>query len=201
MNSISRFITLAVIHVETPASVQGSLPAMSHLAAIGMLIADRGTDGQWRFSLVSHAAQAGEGEDALLSWATRMMPPSGIVIGWQLAERIVPPLLDAGASGDPDIDRAFLDRFMQLVTAPSVDLAIPHGGAGAPSLAEVAARNGIELPDLTAGHIEAAWAFGNRVLLEAQVEAMAVATWRLWLTEANGSGEFAAAAFEQWLQP
>ena len=201
MNQLSRFVALAVMHVETPTSIQGTLPAMSHLAAIGMLIAARDAEGQWRFSLVSHATEAGEGEDALLSWATRMMPPSGIVIGWQLAERIVPPLLEAGANGDPDIDRAFLDRFMTLVTAPSVDLAIPHGGAGAPSLTEIVARHGIELPSLTAGQVEAAWALGNRALLRKQVEAMAVATWRLWLAEANGSAGSAATAFDRWLQP
>lgn len=199
MTHISRFVSLAIAFVEAPASISGTAPGMTHLAAMGMLIAQRGIGGDWRFSLRSHALAAGDGEDGLLLWASEAMPASGVVLGWQLADRIVPPLLSAGAGADPDTGRAFLDRLARLVTMPSVDLAVPHGGAGAPPLAEIAGAREIAVPTLTPLEIESAWAFGNRALLASHVEAQAVATWRLWLAEANGAGEAASTAFERWI--
>lgn len=98
------------------------------------------------FSLKRHAIPAGGGADALLLWAMTAMPAAGVVLGWQLADRIVAPLLDAGTVGDPEIGLAFLDRLTKLVTAPSVDLAVPHGGAGALPLAEVVTLHKISAP-------------------------------------------------------
>lgn len=197
MTIVSRFVSLAVVAVDVPLS-RTPPPGMSHLAAIGMLIAQCNADGDWRFSLRSNAVGAGEGEDGLIAWMSNAMPKEGMVIGWQLAERIVPPLLDAGASGDPEIGRAFLDRLSHLVTMPCVDLAVHHGGAGARPLATIAERHGIAVPDLTPQDIESAWAFGNRPLLSSHVEALAIASWRLWLAEANGTAGAVTGAFEQW---
>lgn len=199
MKQTPSFTTIAVAHITFPHGRPASLSEISHLAAIGLLIADRDADGEWHFSLKSHAAVAGDGEDKLLAWATHALPPSGILVGWQLAERILPPLLDASGAGDPDVGRAFLDRLLQAVTALSVDLAIPHGGACAPSLANVVARHGIPVSDQTPVDIESAWAFGNRALLIREVEAEAIAAWRLWLAEGNGIAAPVATAFERWL--
>lgn len=200
MTYVARFVSLAVATVHAPASTTGTLPATSHLAAIGMLVAERRCEQDWRFSLHTHAVGAGDGEDRLLAWATGVLPDSGIVIGWKLAEAVLPPLLDAGATGDPEISRAFLDQLLKLVTAPSVDLALPHGGAGAAPLQTVAGRHGIALGAMTEGEIESAWAFGNRRLLAGHVEDCTVATWRLWLAEANGVAAAASQAFESWLR-
>lgn len=199
MNITSRFVSIAVSYVDAPASTQGTLPATTHLAGIGLLIAQRGADGSFRFRLDSHALAAGDSEDGLLAWGCGAMPATGIVIGWQLADRIVPPLLDAGLSGDPEIGRAFIDRLSRLVTAPSIDLAVPHGGAGAPPLAEIAGRRGIPANAMTIAEIETAWAFGNRKLLSVDVEARAITTWRLWLAEGNGTAAAVSEAFERWL--
>ena len=198
MTVVSRFVSLAIAAVDVPVS-RTPPPAMSHLAAIGMLIAQRDANGDWRFSLRSHAIGAGQSEDVLIAWASEAMPPVGIVIGWQLGQRIVPPLLDAGVSGDPETGRTFLDRLSQLVTMPSVDLAVHHGGAGADPMIAVAERHGIVVPDLTVLDIESAWAFGNRSLLTSYVEELAIASWRLWLAEANGAAGTVTAAFEQWI--
>lgn len=198
MNIVSRFVSLAVVSVDTSASATGTLPVMTHLAAIAMRIAERDAEGEWHFTLERRAVGAGDGEDALLAWAIQTMPPSGIVLGWQLAERIVPPLLHAGTESDADIGRAFLDRFLKLVTAPSIDLAVRHGGAGAPPLSVVVARHGISFNPMTAGDVESAWAFGNVSLLAAQAEAEATATWQLWLAEANGTAGVATTAFARW---
>jgi len=197
-NKDCRFISLAVASVALPPGREGTLPAATQLAAIAMLIAERDTSGAWDFTLEHRAVAAGDGEDRLLAWAVTVMPEDGIVLGWQLAERIVPPLLEAATAGDPEIGRAFLQRLTRLVTAPSVDLAARHGGVGAPPLEAIAATQDIELQPVSAAEIQTAWSFGDRRLLRRHVAAEAAAVWRLWLAEANGAAPDASAAFDAW---
>lgn len=199
MTKTCRFVTLAVATVDAPPARVCTFPPMSHLAGLAMLIAERDGEGAWTFLLERHAIAAGDGEDALLKWATHVMPTAGTVLGWQLADRIVAPLLDAGTIGDPEIGRAFLDRLMTLVTIPSIDLAVHHGGAGAPDLASVCAEQGIVLTPLSAGEIESAWAFGDPPSLNAHVAREAIAVWQLWLAESSGKAVAASKAFASWL--
>ena len=117
-----------------------------------------------------------------------------------LTESIVMPLLGAGRDVEPEIARLFLDRLTTLVTTPSVDLAIAHGGAAAPAFADVVARYGIDLVPMSDTQIESAWAFGNIDVLRADVAQRATAAWRLWLAESNGAGAAALAAFETWIR-
>jgi hypothetical protein len=198
-NSISRFVLIAITTVDTPASAQGTLPAMTHVVAIGMLIAERDAEDRWDFTLKHHAIGAGDSEDLLLAWAARVMPDTAIVIGWQLADAIVMPLLEAGKDAEPGIARGFLDRLTKLVTMPSVDLAISHGGAGAPAFVDVAAAHGINVAPLSDTEAESAWAFGDVDALRSDVAQRTIAAWRLWLAEANGAGTEALAAFETWV--
>lgn len=198
MTNTCSFITLAVASIRIDANQRGTHSAMSHLAAMAVLIAERDSDGTWTFSLKRHAVAAGDREDALLLWALNTLPESGIVLGWQLVDRVMAPLLDAATTGDPELGRAFLDRLARLVTAPSVDLAVHHGGVGAPLLAEIAAGHGIDLPVTDSAAVESAWGFGDRAWLRDHVESEAVAVWRLWLAESNGTAGNASAAFDAW---
>ncbi len=198
MTKACSFITLAVASIRIDANQHGTHSAMSHLAAMAVLIAERDSDGTWTFSLKRHAVAAGDREDTLLLWALNALPTSGIVLGWQLADRAMAPLLDAATTGDPELGRAFLDRLTRLVTAPSIDLAVHHGGAGAPPLAEIAAGHGIAVPVVDPAAVESAWGFGERAWLRDHVEAEALAAWRLWLAESNGTAKSASAAFDAW---
>lgn len=198
MTNTCSFITLAVASIRIAANQCGKHAAMSHLAAMAVLIAGRDSDGTWTFNLKRHAVAAGDREDSLLLWALNALPTSGIVLGWQLADRAVAPLLDAATTGDPELGRAFLDRLTRLVTAPCVDLAVHHGGVGAPPLAEIAAGHGIAAPVADPAAVESAWGFGERAWLRDHVEAEAVAVWRLWLAESNGTAGEANAAFDAW---
>lgn len=198
MMTICRFVSIAVAAIPIPADADSKLLGDTHLAAIGVLVAERDGD-RWRFSLSHQAIGAGESEKLLLAWAARVLPDSGTLIGWQLADTIVQPLLAAGAEGDPEIARGFLHRLKAMVSAPTVDLAIHHGGAGAPPLADAAHRHGIVTSPMTAADIESAWSFGERQRLRDHVAAQASATWRLWLAESNGTAAAASAAFDSWL--
>ncbi|CAM3288969.1 hypothetical protein SPAN111604_14855 [Sphingomonas antarctica] len=193
------FVTLAVTTIDVPAARDSAHPAAKIVAAIAMLVAKRDDAGDWSFTLERRAIGAGTGEDALMAWATPLMPEAGTVIGWQLADRVVAPLIDAATIGDAEIGRDFLDRLMVLVTSPSIDLAIGHGGAGAPDLAIVCADRHIALYSQSAGHIASAWSFGELRPLTNQVSCEAIAVWQLWLAESNGHASAASDAFADWL--
>ena len=198
MTEPCRFVSLAVAAVAVPASKNGSFQANYHLAAIAMLIAERDPANAWSFSIQSRAIPAGDSEDTLLEWATNVLPTSGIVLGWQLAETIMPPLIDAATTCDPRVGCKFIERLTNLLSAPSADLAVRHGGAAAPDLGVIAASRGIHAPGMSAGELETLWAFGDVAGLQAHVERQAIAIWRLWLAEASDASA-ACAAFADWL--
>lgn len=199
MTDTCRFVSIAIAAVDIPAAPDRALVGPTHLVAMALLIAERDADHRWQFTLEHQAIAAGESERLLLSWASQAMPESGIVLGWQLRDAIVQPLLDASSEGDPEVARAFLAGLGNLLTAPSIDLAIHHGGVGAPPFADVAGKHGIATSPMTAADIESAWAFGERQRLRDHVAAQAIATWRLWLAELNGGAEAPTAAFDAWL--
>ena len=199
MTDNCRFVSIAVAAVEIPEPHDRALIGPMHLAAMALLIAERDAERQWRFTLEHQAIAAGESEKLLLSWASQTMPESGIVLGWQLRDSIVQPLLDAASAGEPEVACAFLASLKRLLTASSIDLAVHHGGAGAPSLADIAIKHGIATSALDVADVESAWAFGERQRLRAHVAAHAITTWRLWLAELNGGAEAPTAAFDAWL--
>ena len=194
----TRFVTLALTTVTTPDSTPSDVPGVQHLVAMAMLVVERMGD-DWRFGLHSHAIAAGDGEDALLAWATDHLPETGIAIGWRLADDVVAPLLAATRECDPEIAPPFLDRLIGLITAPSVDLSVAHGGAGAPELDVIAAKYGVATVTMTPDEIETAWAMGHRDSLARHARAQALAAWRLWLAEAPTEGFPAETAFTRWL--
>ena len=197
--SNTRFAALSITTVTSPVATSGDLPAMSHLTGIGLFVAERDETSHWSFDLASHAIGAGDGEDALLGWATKAFPGEATLLGWQLAGAVLPPLLDAASSGDAEIGREFLERLAMLVIGVSVDLAVPHGGAGAPPLSTVAAVRGIAAGRLTATALENIWSFGETKGVREHVEADALALWQLWLVEGNGRAAAAGEAFAAWM--
>jgi hypothetical protein len=193
------FVTIAVDAIHVPASRDGASPGFYHLAALALLIARRDPEGTWSFSIQRRATAAGEREDMLLAWATRNIPAKGILLGWQLAEAVMPPLFEAAADSDPVIGHAFIERLTSLLGAPSVDLAVPHGGAGAPPIDVVAASRGLTMRSLAPDEAESAWTVGDRERLQRHAESQAITAWRLWLAEAGSSAEPARKAFDSWL--
>lgn len=194
----TRFVTLALTTVITPDTSGPDATTLQHLAALAMLVVEQVDEG-WQFSLSSRAIAAGDGEDALLSWATDNLPVSGIAIGWRLADDVVAPLLAATRECDPEIAPLFLDRLIGLVTAPAVDLSVHRGGAGAPDLSVIAAEHGIATVVMSPADIETAWAVGDRDRLARHTRAQALAAWRLWLADAPADEFPAKTAFMRWL--
>ncbi len=199
MKTNTRFVTLSLTSVNVPASKTGYYDETQQLVGCAMLIADRDPNDCWHFEIKSSAISAGTSEETLLLWLTHAMPDGGTVIGWQLGDDIVDPLLDASSDGDPEVGSAFLNRLMKLVTGASIDLAINHGGATAPLLHQVAAQHGIAYAPLSPAQIESAWATGDVGTLRDDVTAQVITVWQLWLKESNGTAASVSDAFSDWL--
>lgn len=197
MSNTARFVTLTTAVVTTPATA--STAALTHLAGLAMLVAERDERPRWTFTVHANVAEAGDGEARLLQWTADRLPPRATLIGWQLADRVLPPLLDAAAHAPPVIALHFTSRFARLASGVSIDVAIEHGGAGAPLFSTVAAAGGIAVAELGEESLFTSWAFGTLDGVSAALADEAVALWRFWVASAGGAAAGAATATAQWL--
>jgi hypothetical protein len=170
-------LTTAVCHLPLLRAVHS--PDTTHLAGLGILIARSEPTG-WSFNLSALATSASEGEAPLLEWALSLLPDGGKVAGWRLAEDVVAPLLSAAQSVEPELSQAFLQRLFALVTAPSDDLALDHGGASAAPLGQHLLSLGLGGQPLTATQLEQAWTSARAAPILAQLKNEATALLHLW---------------------
>ena len=200
MKTNSRFITLALTSVTIPASTTGHFGETQQIVGAAMLIAERPTDADhWAFQLKWNIIPAGSSEEVLLLWLTHALPENGTLIGWQLGDDVIDPLLDAASENNPEMARRFLNRLMKLATDASVDLAIAHGGENAPSLHDACRKHEIVINAVPATQIESAWALGDLDVLRDDVRARLVAAWQLWLAQSNGAADAVNRSFTAWL--
>ena len=190
----ARYVTLALSTVETPATA--TTPVFTHIIGVAMFVAERDQQGDWSFML--HVGVADESEAQLLEWAADLMPYPAIAIGWQVGDHLVPVLIDAIQQAEPTVAHYVASRLARLFSAPSIDLAIDHGGAGAPPFAEIAAKVGLAVPVMDEEQRFNAWAFSSLDPLRDQLTAEAIALWRLWLHQ-SGEHPDAAIATADWL--
>ena len=132
------YIAVTAATVAMPASIDGVHPVGQRLIGIALFIAERDRKGRWRFARRAHAIPAGEAEGALLEWAAARLPVESMLIGWNVDHGLVPALLDAAATAPPAVAHRFLGRLSRFMASGVVDMALGHGGASAPALAEVA---------------------------------------------------------------
>ena len=193
------YIAFTAATVPMPASIDGVHAAGQHLIGIALFIAERDRKGRWRFARRAHAIPAGEAEGTLFEWVAARLPGEAMLIGWNVDHCLVPALLDAAATAPPAVANRFLERLSHLMTGGVVDVALGRGGAGAPTLAEVASDMAIYAPawsiDATAG----AWAIGAVDQLRRDLADEALAIWRTFVRSAGMSGLGAEAATDAWV--
>ena len=190
-------VTLVSVVAEMPSPARAPRPE-SHLAGIGMLVAQP-LGSKWGFDLRIRLAANDSALPALLAWAADAFPAAGRVIGWQLAERVVAPLIAATDASDPVLAEAVLTRLAPLISCGSDDLAVEHGGAGALPLGAHLAANGIPGAAMTPGEIGEAWRRGRLAEIRSMIEIQAIAVLDRW---ARDHGEAAAelhTALGRWL--
>ena len=99
-----------------------------------------------------------------------------------------------------DMVQHFLVRLHRLLSGGVVDLAVPRGGAAAPPFADVAEEMAISAPRIDLPSIFSAWATGRCEQHRADLEAQALALWRVFTRDAGMAGLSAEAATEDWLR-
>lgn len=188
-------LTTAVCHLPLPRAAHS--PDTTHLAGLGILIA-RPEGSGWSFALSALASSASEGEAPLLEWALSLLPDGGKLAGWRLAEDVIAPLLSAAESVEPELSQAFLQRLYALVTTPSDDLALDHGGATAIPVAQHMLTLDLAGPTLTETQLEHAWTSGRAAPILAQLKSEATALLHLWSMRSPDRAELRV-AMGRWL--
>lgn len=194
------YLAMTAATVTMPASSDGIHAAGQHLIGIGLFIAERDRKSRWRFAHRAHAISAGEAEGALLDWAAARLPWEGALIGWNADHELVPALLDAAATAPPTVAHRFLERLSRLLASGVIDIAQEYGGAGAPTLAEVATDMAIYAPTWNSDAMTAAWAIGEVGELRRDLADEVLAIWRSFVRSAGVSGLGAEAATDVWVR-
>ncbi len=126
---------------------------------------------------------------ALIRWLTDQLHEPATLVGWRLADGVVPALLAAATNASPQEDRAFVDALAGAVGTGAIDLADRFGGVAAPSLHAACKESTIPTIAPVAAMLADHGPVRDRAIC-AMLAANAAATLRLW---ANGSPERADA--------
>jgi hypothetical protein len=192
------YVAVTATTVAMPSSNDGT-HAAGQLIGIGILVAERDARGRWRFARRAHALADGDPVDPLLDWAAHRLPADATLIGWDVDHTLMPMLLGAVESATPGSACRFLERLARLTRGGIVDMALDHGGAGAPPLAIVAAECAIYSPAWQPDATVAAWASGRLDPARRDLADEALAIWRLFVRLAGVAGIDAEAAIDAWI--
>lgn len=152
-----------------------------HLAGIGLFHIVEQAPGEFDAVIAAQAAPAGSNlnDAALIRWLTDQLHEPATLVGWRLADGIVPALLAAATNGSPQEDRAFVDALALTVGAGAIDLADRFGGAAAPSFHVVCKDSAIPTVEPVAEMLADHGPIRDQAI-SAMLAANAAATLRLW---------------------
>lgn len=182
------FVSLAVATVTIPPATCDA-PSGTHLVGAGLMIATRHA-ARWRFSNEAGTIAAGEKEQNLLLWLSNRLPMADTLIGWQIDQHIVPPLIDAAAHAEPTIAHHFMVRLARVLRGNVVDLSVNRSAAAE----DVASAPSI-MPDVLMG----AWGTGRLDAVRADLATEAIGTWLHFLRQAQHVGANAERATREWM--
>lgn len=193
-------VAISIATVTEPAPRDGSDP-VRHLVGIGLCHVTKIAEDQVTCRLSARCLPTGVGEAALVDWLTDHLPDDASVVGWQLADDIVPALLGAADEAPPDGARAFVDALAVAVGRGTVDLADDYGGSAAPPFDQVCQDAGILATPIDPDALLAAWGIGFMAEIGEALGVNAVAAWRLAMaaTPERAPGDrFVAGLLRKW---
>lgn len=192
-------VAIAIATVSEPAPRDGRDP-VRHLVGVALLhVTEQAADISCQLS--ARVIPAGVGEAVLVDWLTERLPANAKVIGWHLADDIVPMLLGAADEASPDAARAFIDALALAVGHGAIDLAEDHGGVSAPPFQQVCAVANIVTAPIEPDALLAAWGLGRMEQVAEALGVNAVAAWRLAMVATPTSApsdRFAADVLRDW---
>ena len=193
------YVAVTCTTISVPAFTHGADVASKRLVGIAFLVAEVGRRSRWHFSRRAYVILAEQPETALIEWATSRLPIKAMLIGWNVDHVLVPALLAAAATASPILGRQFTSRLHRLLRCGVVDLALKHGGAGAPTLANIAADMAIYAPAWNANAVTSAWTAGAVDQIRHDLADEALAIWRTFVRSAGVTGLSAEAATDAWV--
>lgn len=158
-----------------------------YLAGIGLFHIVEQAPGEFDAVIAVQASPTGSNlnDAALIRWLTDQLHEPATLVGWRLADGVVPALLAAATNASPQEDRAFVDALALAVGTGATDLADRFGGAAAPSF-HVACKAGSIATVEPVAEMLADQGLARDQAISAMLAANAAATLRLW---ANGTPE------------
>lgn len=195
-------VAISIASVTTPKPPSAGEGNYRFLAGIGLFEVEQAGPGEFCYRLAVRTIPAGASEAVLADWLMRNLPADRAVIGWDLAEAIVPALFEAAQSQAPQAAADLIDLLSSAVTRDAMDLADLHGGLAAPSFDQVCAALGIATSSMSEGLTLGAWGTGQMNEIAGMLAADAVAVWRLWSEhrrpQDTAPHRFAADILAQW---
>ena len=169
-------IAIATVKTPRPAEEGGS---DRHLIGAALLEVEERASGEFLHRHGACTIPPGASEALLIDWLNQRLPQERILIGWQLADEIVPAAIEASEAAAPEDARRFIEALAALVTADAVDLADGDPIAGR-TFADMCAEAHVPCWAISEDEVLAAWALGREVELTGLLTTNAVATWRGW---------------------
>ncbi len=195
-------VAITVANVTTPKPPSDGPGTYRFLAGAALFVVEQAAAADLRYRLAVCTVPAGTSEAVLADWLPRYLPSDRLVIGWQLADTIVPALFEAADAASPAAAVDLIDLLSKAITMDSEDLAERHGGMAAPAFREVCAQAGIPAWEMSEEETLGAWSIGRKVELVGMLATNAVAAWRLWADHEQPANpmphRFAADAIRDW---
>ena len=170
-------ITLSCLATHDPVSNR----RIPHLAGIGLFRLAEPSPGEIDFGIAVRAVpEASNANDALLlRWLADQLEDPATLVGWRLADSIVPALIAASTNASPREDRVFVDALARSVGIGAVDLADRFGGAAAPAFHAICAGGSIATI-APAAEMLATTGEQRTLAITPMLAANVTATMRLW---------------------
>jgi hypothetical protein len=195
-------VAITVATVTTPKPPSAGAGTYKFLAGAALFEVEQVAPDEFRYRLAVRTVPAGTSEAVLADWLTHHVSTDRLVIGWHLAETIVPALFEAADAASPAAAGDLINLLSKAITMDAEDLADRHGGMAAPAFREVCAEAGIPAWAMSDEETLGAWSIGRKIELIGMLATNAVAAWRLWADHEQPANpiphRFAADALRHW---
>ena len=195
-------VAITVATVTTPKPPSAGPGTYRFLAGAALFDVEQVAPDDFHYRLAVCTVPAGTSEAVLADWLTDHLPTDRRVIGWHLADTIVPALFEAADAVSPAAAGDLIDLLSKAITMDAEDLADRHGGMAAPAFREVCAQAGIPAWAMSDEETLGAWSIGRKIELVGMLATNAVAAWRLWADHEQPANpiphRFAADALRNW---
>ncbi|WP_156678167.1 hypothetical protein [Sphingomonas profundi] len=197
LSEATRIVALTTAQGHLPMA-NASAEETAFLAGIGMLVAELDGD-DWTFGLHIALSSLDQDRSVLVLEAAQVMRAPGHVVGWQLAQTSIPALLTTAGEVAPQLAHAMLDDLAKLLACGSTDLAVDHGGAGAPEFGAYAEALGLPVRKLGREALFEAWQTGEMAPVGTMIASELLAIMHLALLAAGPAKASARRDLGRWL--